>query len=97
MTIFASITVQTLSPLKPVFGNLDVYLGAKLHKTRLHNGVWAWAMSPTKYVQEAVKNCTNHLFSNYGGKCRMPKKVENPFKMGSSELDPDESFYFMTL
>ena len=38
-------------PLKLGFGKPDMYLGAKLHKTRSHNGVWAWAMSPVKYVQ----------------------------------------------
>ena len=59
-------------PLKPGFGNLDMYLSAKLHKTRLHNGVGAWVISPIKNVQDAVRNCTVHLSSNYGGKSRMP-------------------------
>ena len=50
--------------------------------------MWAWAMSPAKYVHEAVRNCTVHLSTNYGGKYRMPKKVQNPFKMGyDPELD----------
>ena len=31
--------------LKLEFGKPDMYLGAMLCKTRLHNGVWAWAMS----------------------------------------------------
>ena len=90
--------------LKLGFGNPDMYLGAKLRKTRLHNRVWAWAMSPTKYVQEAVRNCAVHLSSNYGGKYRMPKKAENPFKMGydpeldtSPELDPDAVSYYLTV
>ena len=81
---------------KPGFSKPDMYLGAKLLKTRLHNGVWAWAMSPTRYVQEAVGNCIVHLSFNYGGKYRMSKKEENSFKMGyepeldtSPELDPD--------
>ena len=26
------------------------WIGAKLCKSRLHNGVWAWAMSPAKYI-----------------------------------------------
>ena len=39
-------------------------------------------MSPIKYVHEAVRNCAVHLLSNYGGKYKMPKKTENPFKMG---------------
>ena len=51
--------------LKPGFGKPDMYLGAKLQKTRLHNGVWAWAMSPTNFVLEAVRNCIVNLLSNY--------------------------------
>ena len=73
-----------------------MYLGTKLHKTRLHSGVWAWAMSPAKYVQETVRKFAVHLSSNYGVKYRMPKKTKNPFEMGydpgmdtSPELDPD--------
>ena len=37
-------------PIKLRFGKPDMYLGMKLCKTRLHNGIWAWAMSPVKYV-----------------------------------------------
>ena len=73
-------------PLKPGFGKPDMYLGTMLHETRLHHGVWAWAMSPIKYVQEAVRNCAVHVSSNYGGKYKMPKKAENPFKIG---CDPE--------
>ena len=70
------------------FGNPDMYLDARLGKTRLHNGVWAWAMSPNKYVCDAVKNSAVHLLTKYGGKYKMPKKVENPFKMGyDTKLD----------
>ena len=62
-------------PLKLGFGNPDMYLGAKLHKTRLHNGLWAWEkMNPIKYVKEAVRNSV-HLASNYGGRFRLPKKA----------------------
>ena len=68
--------------LKPGFGNPDMNLGAKLCKTRLHKGAWAWAMSPARYIKEAVRNCTVHLSSNYGGKYRMPRIAENLFKMG---------------
>ena len=76
------------SQLKLGFGNPEMYLGVKLHKNRLHNIIWAWEMSPAKYVQEAIRNCTVHLLSKYGGKYRMPKKAKNPFKMGCDpELD----------
>ena len=75
--------------LKLGFGKPDMYLGTKLCKTRLHNGIWAWAMSPARYVQEAVRNCIVHLSSNFGSRYRMPKKAENIFKMGyDPELDP---------
>ena len=90
--------------LKLGFGNPDMYLSAKLYKTRLHNGVWAWAMSPTKYVHEAVRNCRVHLLTNYGGKYRMPMKADNPFKMGhdpelntSPELDPNAVPNYLTI
>ena len=91
-------------PLKPGFGNPDMYLSAMLHKFRLHNGVWAWAMSPVKYVQEAVRNCAVHLSANHSGKFRLPEKVENLFKLGcdpevdtSPEVDPDTAFCYLTI
>jgi hypothetical protein len=37
-------------------GDPDIYLGGKLRKVALPNGVEAWGISPSKYVQEAVKN-----------------------------------------
>jgi hypothetical protein len=48
--------------LKPSsVGDPDIYLGTKLRWTRLKNGVWAWGLSPCKYVAQAVKNCEQHL------------------------------------
>jgi hypothetical protein len=35
-------------------GDPDFYLGAKLQKTQLLNGVFAWGMSFSKYIQAAV-------------------------------------------
>ena len=52
-------------PLKLGFGNPDMYLGAKLHKTQLHNCEWEWAISPVKYVCEAVRNGAVHLAANF--------------------------------
>ena len=61
-------------------------------------------MSPVKYVQEAVRNCTSHLEVNFGGKFRLPKKAENPVKMGhdpeldtSPELDPNAVSYYLII
>jgi hypothetical protein len=48
--------------LKPsLVGNPDIYLGAKLKMTQLENGIWAWGLSPSKYVAQAVENCAKHL------------------------------------
>ena len=42
-------------------GDPDIYLGAKLKQVKLPNGLMAWGMSPSKYVQQADKNCQTHL------------------------------------
>ena len=47
--------------MKGSIGDPDIYLGARLRKVQLDNGVFAWGMSPEKYVQEAVRNVEEHL------------------------------------
>ncbi len=43
--------------LKPSsVGDPSMYLGAKLKLTQMSNGVYAWGMSPVKYIKEAVSN-----------------------------------------
>jgi hypothetical protein len=37
------------------------YLGTKLNKTVLSNGVVAWGMSSSKYVQSAVQNVQDYM------------------------------------
>ena len=37
-------------------GDPDIYLGGKLRKCTMNNGVECWSMSASKYVQEAVRN-----------------------------------------
>ena len=46
---------------KGSIGSPDVYLGSKLRKVHLDNGVAAWAMSSSKYVQEAISNVEKEL------------------------------------
>jgi hypothetical protein len=49
-------------PLKPALvGDPDIYLGAKLRETQFPNGVWAWGLSPSNYVNQAVQNYQTHL------------------------------------
>ena len=49
-------------------------------------------------------NCAKHLDENYNGKYSLPKKAENPFRMGYepeldtlAPLDPDTSSYYQSL
>jgi hypothetical protein len=78
MSVLAQI--NNYLPLKPSsVGDPDIYLGAKLAKTRLANGVFAWALSPSRYVNQAVKNCASHLSEKFDGKYRLPKRSDNPF------------------
>ena len=82
----------------------DIYLGAKLSQTILSNGLWAYAMLPSKYVKQAVSNCNKHLKDNYGGQFSLPKRAPNPFMMDyAPEMDqtdvltPDLALYYQSL
>ena len=74
--------------MKPgLVGDPDIYLGAKLWKIQLENGVEAWSMSSSKYVQDVVKNAKTYLQENYNGWI-MPKRVSSPWPCDyTSELD----------
>jgi hypothetical protein len=70
------------------------YLGAKLKKTVLPNGVVAWGMSSSKYVQSDVQNVQEYLAALTGDQ-KLMKKASGPFAGGykpeidkSPELDP---------
>ena len=83
-------------------GDPDMYLGAKLRKTVLPNGVEAWATSPSKYVQEAVKNVESHLSKEKDG-MKLDKRASAPFMRDykpeldmSPELGPTEASYYQS-
>ena len=83
-------------------GDPDIYLGAKLWKIQLENGVEAWSMSSSKYVQDAVKNAKTYLQENYDGQT-MPKRVSSPWPCDytselddSPELDPTKANYYQS-
>jgi hypothetical protein len=49
-------------PMKPgSIGDPDTYLGAKLKKVMLDNGISCWGMSPSKYIQESISNVEGYL------------------------------------
>ena len=73
--------------LKPdSVGDPDIYLGAKLKRVQLENNVWCWTLSPSKYIQESVRNCEKYLNNHFDGKFKMYKNAPNPFDM---DYDPD--------
>ena len=76
--------------LKEGLSEPDIYLGAKLKKVTLTNGVVAWGMSPFKYVQEAVLNCVKHVKENFSSVFELIKHVPNPFPV-SDEPEMDVS------
>jgi hypothetical protein len=50
----------------------------------LHNGIWTWGLSSSKYISQAVKNCQMHLTEKLGGEYKIPVKADN-----SSPVDYD--------
>jgi hypothetical protein len=57
------------------------YLGAKPKKTFPPNGVVAWGMSSSKYVQSAVHNVQEYMVTLPGDQ-KLLKKAYGPFEGG---------------
>jgi hypothetical protein len=86
---------------KESMGDPDIYLGSKLRKVVLLNGVEAWMMSPAKYVREAVRNVERFLDKEYDAK--LPKRVSGPLPTNyrpetdvTAELDGKELSYYQS-
>ena len=84
-------------------GDPDIYLGAKLRLVTLCNGRKAWSMSPSKYVQEAVKNVEKHLLNEMKGR-KLPAKYRGlwpseyrPELDDSKELEPEQASFYQSL
>jgi len=97
--------INDYMPLKPgSVGDPDIYLGAKLRRTRLENNVFAWSLSPSKYVEQAVKNCRQHLKDKLNARYQIPARADNPFPVDykpemdtSDPLDPEHSSFYQHL
>jgi hypothetical protein len=91
-------------PMKPnSIGKPDIYIGAKMSGVRLPNQVEAWAMSPSKYIQEACKN-TKQWFTEHHPESYYPSKCSAPFSNKyrqecdlSPELEDEEASYFQSI
>jgi hypothetical protein len=78
------------------------YLGAKLKNTVLPNGVLAWGMGSSKYVQYAVQNVKEYM-AVLPGDQMLVKKASDPFPGGykpeldeSPEFDPTRATYYQS-
>ena len=87
---------------KGSIGDPDVYLGSKIRKVKLPNGVEAWASCPSKYVQEAVGNVEAYLAKEYGGR-KLQRRATSPWPTDyvceldtSPELDAAKANYFQS-
>ena len=59
-------------------GILDHYLGGKVRKVQLENGVYAWVFSSSQYVQTAIKNLEAYLMTEDSKCWKMPNKADTP-------------------
>jgi hypothetical protein len=81
-------------------------LGAKLKKTVLPNGVVAWGVISSKYVQSAVQNAVQNIqdyLAPLPGDQKLLKKASGPFEGGnkpeldeSPELDPTREIFYQS-
>ena len=81
-----------------------VYLGSRVHKVRLENGVWAWSFSSSQYVEPAIKNVEAYVGRPENSHLKIPSKAETPLMTSyrpeldvSSELTPRDSAYDQSL
>ena len=75
-------------------------MGAKLRKVTLLNGVEAWSLSPSKYVQDAVSNVKKYLEAEMPHK-KLEAKASSPFRRDyrpemdtSKELNEKEASFY---
>ena len=85
-------------------GPPDHYLGGKVRKVQLENGVYAWAFSSSQYVQTAVKNVEAYLMSEDSKQWKMPNKADTPLTTTyrpeldiSRELNEADTAYYQSL
>ena len=98
----ALLQVNKYFPMKKgSIGPPKLYLGAKISQVQLPNGVKAYAMSTSQYVQEAVVNVERHLDKKG---MKLPKARSTPLCSNyspeidvSTELDELESSYYQSL
>ena len=78
----------------------DIYLGAKVKPMKMNNCLTAWAISPSKYVNEAVNNSLKWVQENKPGH-KHSSRATNPFPTDydpdldrTAELDEEQATYY---
>ena len=80
----------------------DIYLGAKVKQMKINNGVTAWAISPSKYVNGAVNICEKWIQENmrenmYSSRDPNPFPTDiDPDLDTTNELDEDQATYYQS-
>ena len=85
-------------------GPPKLYLGSRIRKVQLENGIECWAASSLQYVQAAVKNVEEYLGKDQNPKMKLPTRAETPLQTSyrpeldvSPELGPVEAAYYQSL
>ena len=84
-------------------GPPTIYLGGRVRKVQLENGIWAWIFSSSQYVQSAIKNVESYVGRPKNSHLKIPLKAETPLMMSyrpeldiSPELMPRDSAYYQS-
>ena len=85
-------------------GPPTIYLGGRVHKVQLENGVWAWSFSFSQYIQSAIKNVEVYIGRPENSHLKILSKAETPLTTSyrpeldvSPELMPRDSAYYQSL
>ena len=85
-------------------GPPKLYLGSRIRKVQLENGIECWAASSSQYVQAAAKNVEEYLGKDQNPKMKLPTRAETPLQSSyrpeldvSPELGPVEAAYYQSL
>jgi hypothetical protein len=85
-------------------GPPKIYLGGKVRRVQLENGVYAWSFSSSQYVQAAVRNVEEYLSKPENAQWKMPSRADTPMQTSyrpeldvSHELSPRESAYYQSM
>ena len=102
MSMESLMKINKYFPMKPSsIGPPKIYLGAKIMKVQLPNGVVAFAISMSQYVKEATRNMEEHFKKRDLGllkKASMPIAANySPEIDGSLELGGEDTAYYPSL